>query len=200
MTPSLEIAAINTLQDPIAYLQADAVRALGAFGSTKAQQPLRDAFERWHLRWRDAGRKWPELPHRRMTWDEAVGDEFAEAMVSSVAWHLDQESVRRAKALCLTTRCDYATDAAEQDVAHLDIRAMPRRSLDDGPAFGVSSVHAASRSSLMKFIETFPKGTTLTWQAYQPDWDPDELQEESGRIKAMLEARGMKLEPFVYPR
>jgi hypothetical protein len=47
MTPSLEIAAINALQDPMAYLQADAVRALGAYGSAKAQQPLWNAFDRW---------------------------------------------------------------------------------------------------------------------------------------------------------
>ena len=52
----------------------------------------------------------------------------------------------------------------------------------------------------MKFIETFPKGTTFTWHAYQPDWKPDELQKEFGRIEAMLQARGMKLGPYVYRR
>jgi len=46
----------------------------------------------------------------------------------------------------------------------------------------------------MTFVETFPKGTSFTWRAYLPDWDPDDVHDEFVRIKAMLEARGMRLE------
>src|SRR5690349_21299989 len=75
----------------------------------------------WNVRWRDSGRNWPKVPDHRRTWDEALGDEFADAIVSSTAWHLDQKSVRQVKALCLTAGCDTVTENAEREVAKRDI-------------------------------------------------------------------------------
>jgi len=152
MTLALEIAAIDALDHPIVWLQVDAVRTLGAFGSANAQQPLWDAFEQWHRRWRDFGRKWPRLPGNEITWDEALGNSFAEAMARGRAWHLDQQSLARLRALCLTWGCDFATKAVEQAVSDRYIYASPRRSLDQGPSFGVSYLVTRSRPSLMTGI------------------------------------------------
>lgn len=126
MTPALEVTAIDTLHNSMAYRQFDAVRTLGAYGSARALPALWDAFDQWHRRWRHSDRKWPELPDNYQTWDEALGDAFAVALVQSVAWHLDQDGARRGRALCLTSYCDYLTEKAVREVTQFDTGHLVR--------------------------------------------------------------------------
>jgi hypothetical protein len=71
-----------------------------------------------------------------VTWDEALGDEFVNALAVSVAWHLDEDDARRARALCLTSFCDAVTGTVEQQITEMDIYPMPKRAWKAGRPSG----------------------------------------------------------------
>ncbi len=204
MLPAIEDAAIGVLHRSVGWVTADAAAMLQRYGTARAEAALWRAFERWHGRWKGQAARLERdhLNPEGMPWDELIEHDLSRALKEGTGWIMNQSSMARLTALCLTRGCRESVDQALQSqtgnpVIMIRAPALPRAE----PAFGV--IHAtygflSSREALHRWLLLQPAGITLTWLEYgwlEPD-DPWLLGEAEGyfeEARAFAESHGVKL-------
>ena len=117
MTPVVQTRAIADLDHPDPEVVMGAIQTLGRHGSPAALEPLRAAFQRWHVAW--AGRASEleysgavERPHARQS---MVEDAFRQAIGTGRNWLARTSDLRDLQALCVTENCRTQTGHMIQD-------------------------------------------------------------------------------------
>jgi hypothetical protein len=98
VSPEWEKVAIMALQDPAEAVKADAVKALGQYGSAASAPAVWESFRYWHNWWKDRPAELNE-ENRRF---EQIQAEAAAHPRNRVATDSDLEKVRD---LCITQEC-----------------------------------------------------------------------------------------------
>jgi len=204
MLPAIEDAAIGVLHRSVGWVTADAAAMLQRYGTAQAEAALWRAFERWHGRWKGQAARLERdhLNPEGMPWDELIEHDLSRALKEGTGWIMNQSSMARLTALCLTRGCRESVDQALQSqtnnpVIMIHAPALPRAE----PAFGV--IHAtygflSSRAALHRWLLLQPAGITLTWLEYgwlEPDdpWLPGEAESYFEEARAFAESHGVKL-------
>ena len=103
MSPALERAAIEHLDDADREIAANAADALGAHGSPAAEQSLWDAMKKWRDAWRDrAGELNVVVNGSQVDPQVRLEQALVHALARSNVWIADQQKLERLRALCIT--------------------------------------------------------------------------------------------------
>ena len=186
--PDVERLAIAHLRDPDLEVVVDAVKTLGAYGSSAAEAPLWARMREWHRQ--EVGKSEPSTsPSGEM---EYV---FANALATAPGWLADRAKLRALEDLCITPNGRVNVAALFQQWQEpVTITLLHEQGQWSVVQYGQLLSLAALESKLAQF----PRGT----QFRLAHWNFPSRAEQAqafGRLKPFLEARGMRLEEEPFP-
>jgi hypothetical protein len=193
MSSGLEEAAIAALAGSDAELAADAARMLEDEGSVRAESALWAALEAWHARWTGRQARLRDELLRGRSRDASLDDPLRVALMSAVAWRLDDPDYVRLISLCLSSDCKEEIERWQQDIltpSVSDFYPMPgKRRL-----YRVDHV-AVPVNRLRAKLSQYPAGTTFPWSGFSPwvtrEWF-DDVDTPFRQAESLLPA-GMRL-------
>jgi hypothetical protein len=187
----VQARAIADLDHPDADAVIAAVQTLGQHGSPAALEPLRAAFQRWHVTW--TGRA-PELeysrtverPHARQA---MVEDAFRQAIGAGQRWLMRATDLRDLQSLCVTQNCRTQTAA----MIHEDDTTIMLWAIDEpgGSDIELAQYRFKSVAALEEKMARYPRGTSLTLQR-QAAQDGD-VTAALAEIKAFAASHGLSI-------
>jgi hypothetical protein len=164
MSPALEARAISDLDNPDPESARAAIRALGRHGSPSAREPLRAAFQRWHVRWNGHA---DELEYSRAlerpnAGQAMVEDEFRQAMGAGQGWLMRATDLRELQALCVTDNCRQQTGY----MIHENDTQIILRRIDEPDESGIdlAQYRFTSLVALEAMLVKYPRGTAFSVQ------------------------------------
>ncbi|HVW85011.1 MAG TPA: hypothetical protein VHB50_10030, partial [Bryobacteraceae bacterium] len=98
VTPEWEKIAIAALQDSTVVVKADAVKALGRYGSPASESALWESFRYWHEWWKDRP---ADLNEENRRFEQV----FLEAAAHPGNWTVTNEDFERIRDLCVSQGC-----------------------------------------------------------------------------------------------
>jgi hypothetical protein len=191
MTPALQARAIADLDHPDPDVVIGAIQTLEQHGSPAALEPLRAAFQRWHVAW--AGRESEleysqtvERPHARQS---MVEETFRQAIGAGRSWLARTSDLRDLQSLCVTENCRIQTGYMIQD-------DDTRIKLWDITEPGESQIELAqyrfvSLAALEEKLAQYPRGTLLTLERLGAE--SAEMSEAIAEIMAFAGSHGLSL-------
>jgi hypothetical protein len=191
MTPVVQARAIADLDHPDSEAVIGAIRTLGRHGTAAALEPLRAAFQRWHVTW--AGRASEleysyavERPHARQG---MVEDEFRQAIGAGRSWLTRTTELRDLQTLCVTQNCRTQTGSMIQDD---DTRIMVWDVNEPGEShIELAQYQLKSMAALEEKLAQYPRGTSLTIQRQAPE--NDDVAAAITKIIAFAGSRGLSI-------
>jgi hypothetical protein len=191
MTPAIQARALADLDHPDPDVVIAAVETLGQHGSPSALEPLRAAFQRWHVAW--DGRA-PELeysrtverPHARQA---MVEDAFRQAIGAGRNWLVRAAELRDLQSLCVTQNCRTQTGF----MIHEDDTTIVVWSINEP---GESDIELAqyrlkSVAALEEKLARYPRGTALTLQRHAAE--DGEVTAALAEITAFAASHGLSI-------
>lgn len=164
MTPVVQARAIADLDNPDPEVVIGAIQALGQHGSPAALEPLRAAFQRWHVTWanRAAELAYSRAAERPNAPQAMVEDAFRLAIGTGRAWLLRADDLRELQSLCVTDNCRTQTgymireddttikvwSVADPDEAHIEL----------------AQYRFTSVAALKEKLARYPRGTVFAIQ------------------------------------
>jgi hypothetical protein len=199
MTPEIESAAYEVLEEDNAQLVAQAAEVLKEFGSAKAEARLWQRLERWHEQAKDKAIQLktvlpgvPEPGAQSVNGDAMIEQSLQAALRSAQAWLLTPEELKRLRELCFTDNSQREIDQAINDW-NFEIRVQLPSSDDFPASFWVGPTQLKSLDALKKKLLQYPEGTSFTLvENYAPN--EDARKQVALDLKSYLEAHKMKLE------
>ena len=177
MTPMVQARAIADLDHPDPEAVIAAIQTLGQHGSPAALEPLRAAFQRWHVTWDGRGSELEysrtvERPHARQA---TVEDAFRQAIGFGRNWLVRATELRDLQSLCVTENCRTQTGY----MIHEDDTRIMVWSIDepDRSHLELAQYRFMSVAALKEKLARYPRGTSLTLER---------LATESGDVTAAI--------------
>jgi hypothetical protein len=166
MTPAVQARAIADLDHPDPDVVIGAIQALGHHGSPAALEPLRAAFQRWHVKWAGRAseleyRQAVERPHARQA---MVEDTFRQAIGAGRSWLMRATELRDLQSLCVTENCRTQTGFM---IHEDDTRIMVWTINEPGESdIELAQYRFKSMAALEEKMARYPRGTSLTLQRH----------------------------------
>jgi hypothetical protein len=102
ISPEWEKAAVETLQDGVVDVRADAVKSLGEHGSPASEAPVWEAFRYWHEWWKDR--------RGELSYERRLEQTFLEAIAHAKNWNITPADLEKARSLCISQDCASRAD------------------------------------------------------------------------------------------
>lgn len=164
MTPVVQARAMTDLDNPDPEVVTAAIQTLGQHGSPAALEPLRAAFQRWHVRWAGRG---TELAHSRAAEppnarQAMVEDAFRQAIGTGRNWLMRAPELRELQALCVTDNCRTQTG----HMIHEDDTRIMLWGINepDESHLELAQYRFTSIAALEEKLARYPRGTVFTLQ------------------------------------
>jgi hypothetical protein len=164
MTPALESAAIDHLDDSDPDVVISAAEALGSAGSLAAVAPIRARFERWHDTWRDRADEiqFSQAGTRPNARQGMVELRLFEALAKGYGWWTTPGTLRELRALCVSDSCQRQIDmmirsADDAKITVYRVQDPDGTTIQVGQYFDVRSV-----AELKRRLTLAPQGASFT--------------------------------------
>lgn len=181
LTPAVQARAIADLDNPDPEVVSGAIQTLGQYGSPEALEPLRAAFQRWHVTW---AKRAPELAYSRAAErpnapQAMVEDAFRQAIGAGRAWLLRADELRELQSLCVTDNCRTQVGHMIRD----DDTTIKLWSVDepDGSHIELAQYRFTSIAALEEKLARYPRGTAFILQR-----TPNETGDVTAAISQLL--------------
>jgi hypothetical protein len=164
ITPAVETRAIADLDGPDPDVVSVAIQLLGRHGSAAALEPLRAAFQRWHVTWagRAAELAYSAVIERPNMKQAMVEDAFRQAIGMGHGWLIRADALRELQSLCVTDNCRMQTG----QMIHEDDTRIIVLSIDepDQSQIELAQYRFTSVAALEEHLVRYPRGTAFTLQ------------------------------------
>jgi hypothetical protein len=174
LNPGIEKAAIADLSDPNPSMQRCALTLLAGGGSAAAEEPIWQAFARFH---------------ENGTADQGLEYGFMDALIRGMGWIMTPEKLGRLAALCITDSCRQNVEAMRRGSGNpvaISISGMPNIT-----AIRINLFEVFGARQLEAKIRQFPPGTRFSVPAsYRGVWYYEQRMSE---IRRILEVAGMQI-------
>jgi hypothetical protein len=164
MTPVVETRAIADLDSSDPDVVIAAIQTLGQYGSPAALEPLRTAFQRWHVTWvkRAAELVYSRAVERPNARQGMVEDAFRQAIGTGRAWLVRATELRELQSLCVTDNCRTQTG----HMIHEDDTRIVLWSINepDESHIELAQYRFTSIAALEEKLSQYPRGTTFVLQ------------------------------------
>ncbi len=176
LNPGIEQAAIADLSNPNPSIQRRALTLLAAGGSAAAEEPIWQAFARFH----ESG---------NASVDQGLEYGFMDALTRGMGWIMTPEKLERLAALCITDSCRKNVEAMRRGSGNpvaISISGMPNIT-----AVRINLFEVFGARQLEAKIRQFQPGTKFAFPAsYRGVWYYEQRMSE---IRRILEAAGMQI-------
>jgi hypothetical protein len=189
MTPELEAAAIDHLDDSDTQVVISAIETLGHKGSTAAAQPLRAHFEHWHRSWdgRQEELRYTHAQNHPDSMQGMVEITFLQSLGRAQAWLTGEEELRDLRSLCVTDNCRSQADSIISDAGSRRLSLLRIDNPDDD-WIRLAQYELTSLAAARQKLSQFPRGTSFTLDATSIDPDvADRVVSELTKTAAPLE-------------
>ena len=193
MTPAIQARAIADLDNPDPDVVIGAIQTLGRHGSAAALEPLRAAFQRWHVTWagRAAEMTYSRAVERPNARQAMVEDEFRQAIGAGQGWLTSVGELRELQSLCVTDNCRTQTGYM---IHEGDPRIMlwtinePRESHIE-----LAQYRFTSLAALEEMMARYPRGTVFALQQSENANANADVSAAITRLKAFAASRDLSI-------
>jgi hypothetical protein len=171
--PVLDDLAIRSLADMDPQVASNAADYLRIYADSKAEQPLRDRYERWSKQWsgREKDLRFVYAAENPNVYQEGLGESLAGALATGAGWLADDDELRRIEELAVGPNMLQRVEEARKAWLQRPfmIRCMAT-GLPSAPRnFDVAQYNLRSIEALETKLNQFPSGTKFLWDSSNCD-------------------------------
>jgi hypothetical protein len=191
MTPAVEERAIVDLDSPDPDVVEAAIKTLGHHGSPAALEPLRAAFQRWHVTWtgRAAELEYSHVLERPNAKEAMVEDAFRQAIGAGQGWLMRRDDLHALQSLCVTDNCRRQTGY----MIHDDDTRIVVRSINgsDESNIELAQYRFTSIRSLEEQLARYPRGTAFLVE--RTAGQTDDVKSAITELEAFARSQGLSI-------
>ena len=191
MTPVVQARAIADLDNSDPDVVIAAIQTLGQHGSPAALEPLRMAFQQWHLAWADraaelAYSRVVERPNARQA---MVEDAFRQAIGTGPGWLVRASELRELQSLCVTDNCRTQTGyMIREDDTRIMLWGINE---PDESHIELAQYRFTSIAALEEKLSQYPRGTAFILQRSANE--SGDVTAAIRRLTAFAASRGLSI-------